>query len=211
MIRFVFCVLLSVLTIGVKGDLDEIAQRLVDSYEKQDYEAFMEAFPDDYDTFYELYGFDSKNGGKPLYYIGMEHVFFFFKEEDVIAHRYLGKLLSLSEGFIWDADAPNFFTDGCNKILHAFPDEITEFLNEKTDEEVVSFLRLCILTGFPTYDHYIEDYDALSKEYASYSERIVALLKTARLMILNDPDAYEYCLFGPDGFPEAPKDKAMPK
>lgn len=192
-----------------------IVQKLYNSYEILDHDAFMEAFPREEKLFSEIYGLEGDNIQYPIKGLIEEFVFkhldFFFSNKKLVIDKYLDVLLSLSVGFSWDEYAHEYFAMGCNQLLHGFPKEITEFLSDKTDDEVVSFLRLCILTGFPTYDGYIEDYKKLSKEYALYSERIAALLKVARLEVLNDPNAYEYLLFGPNGAPEAPKDEAMPE
>lgn len=79
---------------------------------KEKYEsAFFEEFPDDYKTLAIIYGYDDSKNGKPgiLYHYSYDHIIKFFgKITSVVDTLYYSKIIAISVGAHWQADAESF-------------------------------------------------------------------------------------------------------
>ena len=161
-------------------DVQKCANALLKAYEEKDYDAFVDAFPDKYEDFVNVYGYDSKKRTKKLLYdYYAEHLDFLFNNEKVLEENVLNKLLSLSYNYIWNADAVDYVIEGTKQVLLDYPKEMTEYFSKKTDDEVISFIQMaltCLLSDDPGY---LSKYDKLIKTYEPYSGRIIKLAKIA--------------------------------
>ena len=162
-------------------DVQKCADSLTAAYDAKDYDAYVAAFPDKYEDFVKVYGYDHKNGEKmALYDCSYEHIGFLFSGERVVEQKVLDKLLSLSYGFIWDADAVNYVITRTEQILLDYPQRMTEYFAGKTDDEVISFLQMALTCLYPDNDYYLKDCQKIVETYTPYSNRIVRLLKVAQ-------------------------------
>ena len=162
-------------------DVQKCADSLTAAYDARDYDAYVAAFPDKYEDFVKVYGYDHKNRKKMILYdCADEHIGFFFSDEMVLEQKVLDKLLSLSYGFIWDADAVNYVIRKVRHILFDYPQRMTEYFAGKTDDEVISFLQMALTCLYPDNDYYLKDCQKIVETYTPYSNRIVRLLKVAQ-------------------------------
>ncbi len=172
-----------VYTIGIvllfsSFDVQKCAEALQKAYEEKDYDAYVDAFPDKYENFVNVYGYD-KDNFHVLYYDAFKHIKFLFSNDKVLESKVLDKLLSLSFGYIWQADAVNYVIYETKQILLIHPKRFTEYFSGKTDEEVISFIQMaftCLLSDDPCY---LSKYNQLIETYTTYSDRIVKLAKLA--------------------------------
>lgn len=63
-------------------DVQKCADSLKAAYDAKDYDAYVDAFPDKYEDFVKVYGYDHKNGVKTILYdCSYEHIDFLFSSE----------------------------------------------------------------------------------------------------------------------------------
>lgn len=162
-------------------DVQKCADSLKAAYDAKDYDAYVDVFPDKYEDFVKVYGYDLKRGEKTILYdCSYEHIAFFFSSERVVEQKVLDKLLSLSYGFIWDADAVNYVITRTEQILLDYPQRMTGYFAGKTDDEVISFLQMALTCLDSDNDYYLEGCRNLVETYTPFSNRIVRLLKIAQ-------------------------------
>ena len=78
-------------------DVQKCADALQKAYEEKDYDAFVDAFPDKYEDFINVYGYDFDNWQKKILYDDAnEHLNFLLSNDRVLESKVLDKLLSLS-------------------------------------------------------------------------------------------------------------------
>ncbi len=173
--------LMGVVLLFSSFNVQKCADALQKAYEEKDYDAFVDAFPNKYEDFVNVYGYDHENR-KPmvLCIYGYEHIKFLFSDKRVEETNVLDKILSLSYNYIWDGiDAICCFIDGVYQLLLDNPHRMIEYFSKKTDEEVISFLQLSITNIDSDNTYYIKDYNKLIDTYTPYSSKIVRLLKIA--------------------------------
>ena len=134
-------------------DVQKCADALQKAYEEKDYDAFVDAFPDKYEDFINVYGYDFDNWQKKILYDDAnEHLNFLLSNDRVLESKVLDKLLSLSYNYIWSSTDAGFdVIDGTLQLLLNHPKRMTEYFSKKTDEEVISFLQMALIGFFPIY------------------------------------------------------------
>ncbi len=182
---FLLSVLLA-LQVSLNFDVESTAEKLRDAYKNDDYEAFTESFPTNFDNFLSLYGFVTYEGGRILYYEACDHVKYLFSDRRIIDENKLDIILQLSYGFKWDADAPCDLQIGTRGIVQNYPKQIADWLKKKTDKDIIYLFRMCLVELFPEY--IAEKYNEYILIYSPISKRITALLKTAYKLALDDSD-----------------------
>lgn len=148
----------------------------------KDWLAFADEFPKTYDDFMKLYGYDHETGhAAPLYHEAYDHISFLFSDSRILQPEYLTRLLTLTHGFYWDADAPDYLRMHIESMLKDYPDLITDFMKDKDDDLVKDFLKCAIATPHPEPEntHYYNEYLKLVELYENRSPKIVKLFKTA--------------------------------
>ena len=159
-------------------DVQKRAEALQKAYEEKDYDAFIDAFPDKYEDFVNIYGYDSKEL-HILYFFSNDHLEFLFSNDRIIETKVLDKLLSLSNDYVWQADAVSFVIIETRQLLLEHPKRITEYLSGKSDAEVISFFQMALTCLLPEDKDYLSEYHKLYDVYTPYPDRIVRLLKVA--------------------------------
>lgn len=82
-------------------DVQKCADALQKAYEEKNYDAFVDAFPDKYGDFVNVYGYDFDNWQKKILYDDAnEHISFLFSTDRVLESKVLDKLLSLSYNYV---------------------------------------------------------------------------------------------------------------
>ncbi len=177
--RFAASLICAVLLLS-SFDVQKCAEALQKAYEEQDYDAFVAAFPDKYEDFVNVYGYDMINGTKKILYdCGYEHIKYLFSNDRIVETKVLDKLLGLSYNYIWAADAVNYVIDDTRQLLISKPQRMTEYFSEKTDEEVISFLQMALTCLYSDNKWYLKDYYNIIETYTPYSDRIAKLAKVA--------------------------------
>lgn len=119
--------------------LEGKANQLSERYKKSDYPGFLNLFPNSFNEFIDLYGYDDITGKKLLYSVYVEHLNFFFSPVGVNKTELYLKVFNIALNGEWDADAPNLFR---NKLVDLILDDADGFIklfSTKPDNEVSSF------------------------------------------------------------------------
>ena len=163
-------------------------EELEHSYIQKDWSSFADNFPETFSDFMEIYGYDINKGAKPLYYVAFEHISFLFSDERIMEDKYLDKLLILTEGYYWDADATSYLGKGIEDIIKGEPEMIAEYMIDKPDILIKYFLKSAIATPYPEPENtpYYQDYLATKKLYEVISPRIVRLFEMAHQELMEE-------------------------
>ena len=116
---------------------------------------FFEYFPDKFDDFNAIFGWVGNNGiqeahGGPLY-DGHNEILFFFQLKVIPEKEFYNKILNISIGGHWDADAINYFQDGLREKVFANPKLTFDLLQGKSDLEIQSFFFFFYQSIHPVY------------------------------------------------------------
>lgn len=119
------------LQVSLNFDVESTAEKLRNAYKNDDYEAFTEAFPTNFDDFLSLYGFVTYEGGRILYNEADDHIEYLFSDRRIIDEKKLDIILQLSYGFQWEADAPNYLKLRSIVLAQDYPKQIAGWLEKK--------------------------------------------------------------------------------
>lgn len=176
--------LLCTLTNCMSQDIKEIEK----SFNNKDWEVFVNAFPDTFSELMSIYGFDEEFGPQPLYEESFDHICFLFSNDRIREPQYIDKLLKLTYGFYWEADAPTYL--GCNiwKLIDEYPVLISDLLQNKSDTVIKDFLKCAIATPHPEPENvlYYQDFLETIELYENYSPKIARLLKQAHEELMEE-------------------------
>ncbi|HEY9047247.1 MAG TPA: hypothetical protein VIN08_15185 [Ohtaekwangia sp.] len=102
---------------------------------------FFNYFPSTFSEFNSLYGFDSKSSKpQPLYNEALDHIRGLLCQLDENEIRgYYDKLIGLTYGAEWDADAVNYLQDCIQKRFKENTNSFTTVLTTKSKEQVRQF------------------------------------------------------------------------
>ncbi len=182
---FVLSILLA-LQVSLNFDVEPTAEKLRNAYKNDDYEAFTESSPTNFNDFLSLYGYVAHEGGRILYFESNVHVRYLFSDRRIIDENKLDIVPQLSYGYKWDADTPNYLQSESFRLAHDYPKQIADWLRKKTDKDIIYLFRMCLVELFPEY--IAEKYNEYISIYSPISKRITALLKTAYKLALEDSD-----------------------
>lgn len=108
--------------------LKELYVKSISEEDKDEYRLlFFNEFPNTFKEFHKLYGYgvaagdfsyDSLSFPRPLYRDSYDHISTFFDLDSVLEKDvFCGKLIRLSMGGVWDADAVNYLKHSIQNIL----------------------------------------------------------------------------------------------
>ena len=102
---------------------------------------FFDKFPNTFNELNELYGYDFKtHKAAPLYYEVEDHIYKLFNNlNNIDKVTYYKKIVSISIGGHWDADAINIFQEGLREKVLIDPTLIVDVLKVMPDNDVKSF------------------------------------------------------------------------
>lgn len=161
--------------------LESQADALIQAYDNNDYEAFAKAFPSSYTNFLDLFGYDIDGKSENiLYHKSWSFITFFFSDSRVLEGTNLDKILGISYGFKWDADAPSLFIGHTIDLSLKHPQEIIGYLDTRTDSDKISYFKLCLACLLPDHPDYLKErFYPLLHLYETYSFRYAELIRAA--------------------------------
>ena len=138
---------------------------------------FFEEFPGNFKDFNEIFGYDSEINdisyhGAPLY-DGYDYISYFFSITSIIEKTFYLKIINISLGGRWDADAVNYFQRGLRQKIFQNPKLTFDLLKNKSDNEIKSFFFFFFHSVHPVYT----SIPPVLKEMKHYDEKIYSLLE----------------------------------
>jgi len=122
----------------IQEDLKQTATRLTELHNAKNCKEFVNAFPNSFKEFNQLYGYDDEKGAR-LLYSKPEHIDYFFDCSEVSDREKLKKSVEIGINGKWDADLIGEFQDRTFSLVKAHPNEAKEILNNLPDEKAASF------------------------------------------------------------------------
>lgn len=169
-------------TINNEQDLISARQLLLNAYENNNHEAFVEAFPSSYIDYFRLFYYEE--GYADFSFPLLECLNFFLFGSDYFDPKIIDKLVSVSIGFRYHEDVDFILTDYLRKFLNTYSQESALYLEKKEDAEIISFFRMTFQALYPENEwEYIM---IVKKNLAKYSEKLIPLMKEAQKLALAD-------------------------
>ena len=170
-------------TMNNEENLLDSRQLLLEAYENNDHEAFVEAFPSSYTDYYRLFYY-KKEYADPSFPLGEIPDYFLFGI-DYFDPKIIDKLVSISIGFrYYCEDIDNLLLHSLRKFLNTYSKESALYLEKKEDAEIISFFRMTFLALYP--NNIWETIMIVKKNIAKYSEKLIPLMKEAQKLALAD-------------------------
>lgn len=170
-------------TINNAEDLLTARQLLLNAYENNDHEAFVEAFPSSYTDYYRLFYYKEEYEDPSFSSVDFPDYFLF--GSDYFDPKIIDKLVSVSIGFrYYCEDINNLLLHSLRKYLNTYPQESALYLEQKEDAEIVSFFRMAFQALYP--GNIWEIIMIVKKNLAKYSEKLIPLMKEAQKLALAD-------------------------
>lgn len=169
-------------TINNEQDLISAKQLLLNAYENNNHEAFVEAFPSSYIDYFRLFYYKEEYED-PSFPLGDIPDFFLFGI-DYFDPKIIDKLVAVSIGFRYHEDVDFILTYYLRKFLNTYSQESALYLEQKEDAEIISFFRMTFQALYPENEwEYIM---IVKKNLAKYSEKLIPLMKEAQKLALAD-------------------------
>ncbi len=131
-------------------------EKLKLAFEKKDYPAFFELFPDNFKDFVDLYGFDENTGEKPLYSDAKDHIPFLFNAPKEYFTPLIEKTVNIAIKGKWEADAVSYFQQELYSLISEHQKDILLVLKPKSDKESAGIWYF-IFDGSSKYDLQIQE------------------------------------------------------
>ena len=105
-------------------------------------EHFFSIFPNTYTELVEVYGYNPASNSCNLYDSGMVHIIqIFFNLKYIPDSLFIERLINLSIGASWEADAVNYVQHGMIKQMETTPELFLQKLDKRNDNEIEVFWR----------------------------------------------------------------------
>ena len=145
-----------ILTINVNGqstkssDLKNAFSNLEKENNLKNQSAYFELFPNTFDGFLEMFGFE--NGKAAPLYDGYDYVQVLFQLDRISKKKQMKKWIEISIGGKWEADAVNYFQNNLQPRILKNIDLTYDLLSKRTDKEIESFFYFFFNEVHPQYD-----------------------------------------------------------
>ncbi len=121
---------------NLKAKADELNK----AYAKNNHFSFFKLFPNTYNEFLDLYGYNyeiEKNNILSPY--SEAHIRFFFQCYELNEEKFIPKLFNLVKNGKWEADAPSYLQEFLINFILKNPSEVVEYLNNQNENDVSGF------------------------------------------------------------------------
>ena len=150
--------------------LEGKAKKLTELYDNKNCQKFFDSFPNNFEEFYQLYGFDEEKGANILF-SETEHITYFFDCSEVSDQEKLKKVIKIGINGKWEADTIWMFQEASFKLIKNYPDETKENLDNLTDEKAASFWYFLFDGPHPTDKESVKKFDMLKDRLGKDSKQ----------------------------------------
>ena len=127
------------------------AANLSKLYEDKNCKEFINAFPNTFQEFDQLYGFDDEKGARVLFSKSDVHVSYFFNCAEVSEHEKLEKVIKIGIDGKWEeADSIYMLQDSIYDLIKKNSNKTKELLGSLPDEKAASFWYFLFDAPHPT-------------------------------------------------------------
>jgi len=153
---------------------------------------YYNTFPSTFDRFNAIFGYtdlpDGNGKANPLYYESMEYIGLFveiFSQKHVL---YWSRLISLSCGAHWDADAVNILQDYIQTTVEENVKDFCLFLSDYNGKVISDFWHFYFDGPHP--EKYKEDYETLYLKIEGIDTKVANLMSLSYDKILSEHDGH---------------------
>lgn len=144
----------------VQDDIKQTATRLTELHNAKNCKEFVNAFPNNFQKFNQLYGYDDERGAR-LLYSKPEHIDYFFNCSKVSDLEKLKKSVDIGINGRWDADLIGMFQDSSFNLIKENPDEAKDILNNLPNEKAASFWYFLFDSPHPNDREIVKRFDLM--------------------------------------------------
>ena len=175
--------------------LKDKAAKLNELYDKKDCKEFVNAFPNNYQEFNELYGYEDEKGGNILY-SKTEHINYFFSCSEVVGIEKLNKIIEVGIDGKWDADNIGEFQDSTYAVVKKYPVETKKILDNLSDEKAASFWYFLFDGPHPSDKENVADFESLSKLLGEKSKQAKLLSEQFQKLLKEEKEDKDSAVIG---------------
>jgi hypothetical protein len=151
--------------------LGDKAKELIELYDNKNCREFFNAFPNNFEEFNQLYGYDDEKGAHILYEKYPEHIDHLYECSEVSDREKLKRTIEIGIDGKWDADASASIQDSGIELISKHPNETKEILDNLTDEKAASFWYFLFDGPHPTDKESVKKFDLLKDRLGSDSKQ----------------------------------------
>jgi len=149
--------------------------------------SFFNKFPNSFEQFNSLYGYDDVLGGRPLYNEGYDHILGYSKLREHIANvDYYNKLIDISIGGHWEADNISYLQEVLNITFHKNPRLFSELINKRSENEKKSFWVFFFDGPHPGDPETNHIYNEVLSSLDSLNKEMIPIVKSAYAKVEED-------------------------
>lgn len=147
----------------VQNELEKKAANLTKLYDDKNCKEFIDAFPNTFREFDQLYGFDDEKGGRILFSQSEVHVSHFFNCAEVSEREKLEKVIKIGVDGKWEeADSIYMLQNSAYDFIKKNSDVTKELLDKLPDEKAASFWYFLFDAPHPTDKEKVKKIELLS-------------------------------------------------
>lgn len=144
----------------VQDELRQTATKLTELHTAKNCKQFVNAFPNNFQEFSKLYGYDDEKGARILY-SNPDHITYFFDCSEVSAIEKLEKSIKIGINGKWDADLIGMFQDSTFNLIKEYPNETKEILNNLPEAKAASFWYFLFDSPHPKDKEIVKRFDLM--------------------------------------------------
>lgn len=149
----------------------------INNKSRDDSVAFFKCFPSTFSLFKAIYDY-----GSPLYEESYSHIEFFFSNISVDESQMIDKLIGLSIGGRWDADAINYLSKGTRDFVNSHISATVSVLQNKS--EIESYLFWLFIFDSPHPSNLREDFNVIYTKVFAQNVVQANLLRKAYVYLI---------------------------
>jgi hypothetical protein len=169
----------------VKDESEQAARKLTELYDNKNCKEFFNVFPNTFQKFNHLYGYDDEEGERMLFAKSKDHISYFFSCSEVSDLEKLDKAIKIGINGKWEADAVWMFQESSFKLIKDHPNEAKEILDKLSDEKAASFWYFLFDGPHPSDKENKNRVDLLSNVLGKNSKQSKLLLEQYKKLLVD--------------------------
>ncbi len=142
--------------------LNAEAAKLNEFYDKKNCKEFVNNFPNNFQDFSNLYGYEAGTEGHILF-LKPEHINYFFTCSEVVDIEKLNKIIEVGINGKWDADNIEEFQNLTYAEVKKYPNETKKILDNLSDKKAASFWYFLFDGPHPSDKENVGNFESLIK------------------------------------------------
>ena len=177
------------------NELSDKVAKLSEFYDKKNCKDFVNAFPNNFQEFNNIYGYEDGKGGNILY-SKTEHIDYFFNCSEVVDSEKLSKVIKVGIDGKWDADNIETFQNSSYAIVKKYADETKQLLDNLSDEKAASFWYFLFDGPHPSHPINVNNFKSVSKLLGEKSKQSKLLSEQFQKLLKEEKEDKDSAIIG---------------